>query len=356
MKKIFLFSLIILTNFYCFAEVESIHDLRPAASPNLSPKQKRMYSLLLLELDMADASFETFKNNSGKSKLVLTYERIAAIQCMSKLSKTLVYNSPPDTKECHYYLDKLLKIHPNNPVGICIRDGIDATTCKTSYEEQLLGILNLKKNVKVNEIEAADLDAKLASYENKEEIKNLNKKLKKELKVFKKENTWKNLEHVIDSYNKIIPVACSTINLKILEKRPKDAKNLKEHKYNKKSTGSLKDLIDEFDKNSSTKTTNLNSSPIEKKTSKDFGKEITEKIKNQEPLWRVRYLTKNCWKYINEAIKHYPKMIAPNCYKEGFYSPACINAKRYEKNRRAKINSSKSSKKSKKNNQGMVTF
>jgi hypothetical protein len=292
----------------------------PTRTPLPSAFENRIVNndIMLIELEMAENGYTINKGADSKTRLLSIYEKVLFLRCLSGTFATLTRSAPATDQVCLDYSGRALKLDPGNPVGLCVRDGMDSGMCKAASEAQNLMPYDPQGEEKS---EKASLDEVIA---------------------LKREGT-KTREQTATLYNK----------MKYLDR---DGKGLQESLYMKKMymeqildlncTRPKIVLADNGDETTASVATKANSMVAPDtdtdggqkavNTPDDFSKLLNEHFSTPVPLVtapkspRTYKITIQCQRYIDEALKIDPNMSRAICYKWGYYSWQCLNAKRRE--------------------------
>jgi hypothetical protein len=348
----------------------------------LSPSQKNIAKRLLLEAEMLDLSDSSEKDSYNLSQRVILFEQLAALYCMPQLQSTLSYSGPPTGKECFEYLDSLTKLHSNNAIATCIRNGIDSQLCREAYAKRITTTLSPNAPGTYGE---PDVDFQVAESNTERSASSLIAELNSEIKMHElaksTRETYKNIKNLPDNLTalpdesdedfserlalqleKAIPDTCN-IRKEVLAIGPLPQSFLRELKVDSKneSDNELMKLLAEYSKptqhtipkrSNQVTQNNITRSHHYKKSSRHLGRfgrrsqlshttvdhnnaialdsdsgQKQEKDKIRQ-MHRIRYLTSGCMRLIEWTLAKYPQNISAICSRDGETSPSCITARR----------------------------
>jgi hypothetical protein len=326
-----------------------------APRTNLSIFQSKTLDYALLEYGMLAARRERGLMNEGlRSQFVFALERLVEVYCMPDLSVSLEYVGPATGEECLTHLEELETFHPNNPVALCARHGIDSDSCIDAYRSQFISNYSAPSQSE-GLIDSQDFLVKLNAPSEAEiaETKSMYAIRSK----FKKEPTPENKQAYEKALNVQIRERCNPVRYR-LSLSPLEKSYRADYKEEKDTGDPLKELVDLYsnpndaaDIRGDRVTTNSRSTrkapyKNKQKENKPQKKEdyagLTVNAQEEEAVsypeaWRVRYLPAGCETALKDAFNfdiQFPQAI---CYREGFMAPACIRALRAQRTRLQKF-------------------
>ena len=271
---------------------------------NLSRKDLRKW-----ELQIADNAYIFNSSRENRSQVLHALERYTELTCLNKLHLELKYKQNELSDECDKLVDRIIEHDSTNPLALCVRDGFKALSCKDAFSNQIIETDNIKDHPKyfqnifgIRPLEALSDDSQsqgLAA----QVIDNCGSS-KTILRLGTKE------KREVDEILK---------NTAIFQKLNKETEP---HSLNKEEDTLLKSFENE--------------------------KSDKEKEKKLEVLERVRLISAKCKNAIEALENLTPFHSFVPCYREGFYTPNCVNQKLQRKQERAKILKKQAIKKSKK--------
>lgn len=336
MIKFFVFAILsiyLITN-PSIADCQSDSINTPLASPISSPKPQKEKiinnEVVQWELEMAENGYNLNKNVKNKSRLLKVYEQVVSLRCMTKLHEDLSYIRDPTDKICLEYIEKTLSIDSANPIAICGRDGIDSQTCKDASDGQNLQTYDSKFEERtgiasLDEVIANRREAPALAAETNKLLKDVDKLRSTSLRTKKSLDTSKIYSNLV----KILTLNCKGSRIRLDEKD----QDLKLQRTVATATPQIaasdnQSLITESDRLQVPK-------PKESSVPRDpyLGIFSGTEPKNPPTLSqskRIYEISQQCNQYINMTRELSPKMALPICYRYGFYTYTCINAKRKE--------------------------
>ena len=283
----------------------------PVAHSPLSPQE-----LIDLRIQMAESGYDLQKTPENFSTMVVGYEDMVSALCMPELHESLFHGANPTEPNCRRYLDKLLELFPDDPVGICARDGIDSQNCYDQFAYQQIDTYTFYDRNQPGQSSPLELDLKLAREKDRPQIEILAKKVNDAQLAFGQNKSAATRKILAQSLYQFLGLQCRIVRTAI-EERPRAVviSRLSQHDGDKKKesvSDPLLGYIDDKLGGGSSPTPTPIPLPTELKV-------------------RVRYLTPECLNAIAQygAIDTY--LAAPICTREGSISPRCVRAKRIER-------------------------
>ena len=134
-----------------------------------------------LAFRMAESTFQSSPNQKNFSILVDSAEKLLADNCFSTLHKTLVFDPQKNSAECQSSIDNTLAIDDENPLAICARDGLEASSCREASSSIIFAVLypNTSPWDLGNSTTNEDLDTRLLETGVADRIQDLEIKLNK---------------------------------------------------------------------------------------------------------------------------------------------------------------------------------
>lgn len=93
---------------------------------------------LMLSLEMSEALYDKTPNDENLRSMLTDLEQVLTKGCFRDMSSTLNFAGGSSVAECNRIVAKILRFDPQNPVAICVRDGIDAPACQETSAAQLV--------------------------------------------------------------------------------------------------------------------------------------------------------------------------------------------------------------------------
>ena len=332
---------------------------KPEATPEsaLSLFQKKTLDYALLEYGMLENRRTQAMTPSLQSQLIFVLERLVGVYCMPELPNTLEYVGPATGTDCLHHLKELEAMHPENPVALCSRHGIDSDSCKDAYDNQYVSYYSSPSNHAEHRIEdSADFLVRL-NVPSEGEMKKLPELYSAESEYDSNKNavTKKMFENVLSMR---IRNDCNPTYYRMAYTKPGDEFK-SSYKEKENEADPLRQLVAAFSSGEDlpvssrgnkgqgrgSKKVYLDQTPVPKAN----GRNDDSKNSDYQALavkkadydgekfltgWRMRYLNSSCIPVIERALKHDHQFVDAICYREGFTAPNCIQALRA---RRARI-------------------
>ena len=321
-----------------FAEAAPI----PTSAPIQKVKEKdpsAIFNVSDLSLEMAEATYKLSKNQKSLGDLVSALETYLNQSCMRDLPTTLIYKGSPTDPICFQRMQHLLSIHANNPVGICVRDGINADSCITAFNSQVVKIYDYSQDTDTDLVDPL-LKAGLPSTE-LEKITQLQGRLN-EIKgmdpaILADEDKDKLKKEGYTIYNKLLSLACriSVTKLQLpagAAALPTPDPRIEEVRYKllQVPENMRRDYQDKMVQEYEEQLARAKDSPDEKA----LIVKILDTIENPEVtavttaagLERVRYILPVCGRMIDLVSSEDKLLPEPTCYLQSWYTPQCVKA------------------------------
>lgn len=285
---------------------------------------KSLRDLIELEFEMLKSTKLLVKDENVQLKEILINEKLVELYCFEDDL------DDQELKTCEKHIKNLKKLHPNNVFIKCYElENID--DCKEAFKKEVvLSVDDIEelekknkfiKNIWDKEQSFIDLRLKLEQYRTKEDGRGLLadiKNLKQELESSEDKN--KTINSINENYKKAIYSLCRTSKVIYA----KDVEN-----YNRNF------LYFKSQKNNSDETNALIKSIEELKTG--FNPEVKKK-EDENKLTRVKILTKDCLKVLEDSYDFNPNIAEVYCFLESFSSPSCKKFENKFKNKKVKKN------------------
>jgi hypothetical protein len=312
--------------------VEGPPSTQPGATPTPAKPLSRTIQNMQWEASLAENNYSISKSEAAKLALIGAYERILGPLCMPELHQTLRYSGPPTEPLCNEYLDKISALDNENVMVLCVRDGIDAKSCRGGFSKQIVETFipnagTLRSDNRTSP--GAELEEKLAVSSVEPKVQAISDRIKSAEYQLRSMRTLSEEERLKlrKNFNEALFLSCRITRLEFRESGDKDA-----FPGQKPSSGRgvitsptpppLFPAIDDR-----TKKKNPFDEVLEQ-----FGAQSVDPAPSV-PLSsriRVRKITDRCKNFVERALKFDQRMALPVCYREGFYTPSCIDAKRKE--------------------------
>jgi hypothetical protein len=280
------------------------------------------------ELEMSENSYALNQSLKNKTRLLKSYEKVLIKRCFKELHATLIYNGPSNDPICNKFIGNTFNLDQFNYLAICARDGIDSTTCKEAAISQKTNIYSPSAE---EDLEEASLDDVIKNKRDEPRIEQESNKLKTQIERIitadprkkKASEQMKARSHMTQLLN----MNCSRnrISLKENENTAPEPTPTTKSIF---SQGDPEIFLTPTPSEASSQTT-----PSKDPYSNLFNDSATRTpIAIESKSARVYEITNYCNAYIEYALKYDKRFAHALCYKHGFYTPLCIEAKRWEKN------------------------
>lgn len=291
-----------------------------------------------LAITMAESSMKVNPSLRATVELSSALEAHLSKNCFGRILQTLSYDGPPTDPDCIARMERLLEIYPNNPVAICVRDGIGSASCSEAYRSQtfraysggsssdsdidpsLKAGLSAAETAKLKRIEATLRDVN-SEYQNSKTD----------------EDKQKHMDDAVRLYDQLLSVACRLVVIK-LETPEGSAKEQTEEPSVQEAREKLlkippalrpdyqRKMLLEAETELARESRNpLAQALIVKRIEVINNPDKVTAITTQGKL-RVRVALQRCEEYMTQASTIFPKFPSPTCHREGWYSPGCIGA------------------------------
>lgn len=286
----------------------------PIPSPSkISMKLSRAQELLFFRVQMDESSYRVVSDNRRLFNLIHSYEKFVPTLCMPELFQTLDYRGSPKNGDCLEYLGRLLEVDVKNPIAICMRSGIDSPECRSAFAQQR--VATLQEYSQLFEEDLGDLEIQLAKDTDTGKIKVLAGEYRAALRSFRSKKSAEAREQVLTALDKILNISCSFTKIGIrgdgggaitARETPADPSDVMP------TARPFEELMERLS--------------ADKSNTEHSGKATSEHYPS-----RIRFISETCDTYSKDALEIDAKHPLALCYRNGFYSPACIDAFRYAK-------------------------
>lgn len=291
-----------------------------------------------LKISMAESSLKLNPTLRSIAELSSALEAYLTSHCFGDVLRTLKYDGPPTHPTCIARMERLLEIYPQNPVAVCLRDGMSAQSCSNAYRSQSLK--RFSGGSSIAEIPDPALKVGLSAEDNNklralsETLRNVNNDYQRAQSDSDKQ---KYMDDATQLYDQILGITCRIVALKLEE--PVDAKkeavedpSIRDarEKLLKVPPGLRADYQHKMLLEAESELARHQKDPARQKL-------IIERIKvinNPEQKTslsaagklRSRVVLPSCFDYIEQSSKILPHFPSPTCHREGWYSPQCLEA------------------------------
>jgi hypothetical protein len=323
----------------CATLVWSAHVRAQDTTPTAPTKPTASTTLDItdLKIQMAESSLKVNPTLRGVAELASALESYLTKNCFGNLLQTLQYDGPLTDPDCIVRMDRLFQVYPDNPVGVCLRDGLGAQTCRDAYRNQSLkkftGGSDLKSipdpALKVG-LSAADT-AKINALS--ETLRNVNAEYQR---ATTDEEKQKHMNDATQLYDQLLSISCKIVALELEEPAGEDSKPKEDSSITQAREKLLKippALREDYQRQML-----LEAEAELARSGKDKERQriILERIKvinNPESesgitaagKLRRRVVLPTCYDYIEQTSKILPNFPSPTCHRDGWYSPQCID-------------------------------
>ncbi len=329
----------------------------PSQAQELSQYQAKAVEAAKLELEITKITSSTASEDLLRSRLLPIYERLVENYCFPSMDITLTPPKSAPSADCLAYKIKLNEVLPESPLLICVDFGINSKECAQAYLDQYIIERNLDQDP-----DATELDAKLAELRNKPVRDELMIELNKAKAAFEANKNHETGSKVTQVLDRLIPMDCSFTQIKAEPKQPDE-----QFKYSAKLQATLpkNDPIREAYKKLEEKLApELTPTPKASAAPNLFGENAFNSdqgpavIVKKNKLWRVRYVTKNCNRWLKEARAFDPRYPTAVCYEQGNTTPDCFRARIWlrDVNSQIQMQQQRQQNPSKNNNPNFGTF
>jgi hypothetical protein len=312
----------------------------PSPKPTIAakPDLNKALNVTDLKISMAESSLKLNPTLRSLAELSSALELYLTSHCFGDIFSTLKYDGPPTDPLCIARMERLLEIYPNNPVAVCLRDGMATQSCSDSYRNQTLR--RFSGGSSIDEVPDPALKVGLSAAENSklkalsETLRNVNKDYQEATDDGDKQ---KHMDDATQLYDQILSTTCRIVALSLEETAAAKKEAEEDYTIREVRTKLLKvppslraDYQRQMLLDAESELARSRNDPVHQKI-------IVEKIKvinnpeQQSSLSttgkiRVRVVLPSCFDYIEQCSKILPHFPSPICHREGWYSPQCLQA------------------------------
>jgi hypothetical protein len=318
------------------AEPPTTAPARPSNSP--APPS----DLTEIKIQMAEARLNLVQSDRNLNALVSALEEFINRSCFSELTKTLKYDGPPTDLICISRMEQLLKVNPDNPVGLCLRDGIDAKSCADAYKTQKVVEYYASESL-LADLPDPSLKVGLSAAEterirvHREMLSNINKQYSE---ADTDEQKGKCLNDAVGIYDQLLATACrvSALRLRRSEERqesPSEPSRVAEARkkllqipptmradYQRQMREQVEDELARY------RGDDRGKQELVQLIAAIDQPDITSEHPRYTDLRRTRILLPTCFNTLEQAKAFLPDYPGGECYSHGFQTPTCIRALR----------------------------
>ncbi len=323
MKNWLLFSFLILMKLNVFAQTPTPSITKTPVEEKNNSEKIVNNDYLIFELEMAENGYTINKDILSTTRLLRIYEKVVFQRCLYEAYYTLAHSTKTKDKICLSFIDKIFDIDPGNIVAFCAKDGNDSQTCKTASLKQTISTYDPRRDEKENK---ASLDEVIAERREGPQIKEKTDELLDKLRLLNIPGNKKKNNPAAEKKAILLEI----LNLNCQRPRIKLEKLYVKEEVRKDTSGSLiapDSLINDKKQELSEAT----------KTTDPFSQMLNEHFSTPTPVvvlpksHREYQVSIICNEYIEDALSFDSNFSAALCYRWGFYSWQCINARRNEK-------------------------
>lgn len=308
--------------------------LTSTAGPALTPLPplSRAVETLKLQASLAENGYGIDKSESSALALIVAYERLIGPLCMPALHRTLSHPGAPTDPRCLEYMDKIVALDPENPIVLCARDGIDAQTCRSAFAAQQIETFIPGSSAATwtagtpRPTDSLNEQLAVSSVESKAQpIMSRINLLEYQLRS-NRALSAEDREKLVKSYREGLDLSCRLTKLELRGTGPtKPTLNIASAGPLPAASPTQPPLFPGLATGTKRK------SPFDEVLEQFGGAPPTPaSLPAKDGRVRIRKITDRCKDLVNRALRFDRRMALPICYRDGFYSPACIDARRRE--------------------------
>lgn len=290
-----------------------------------------------LKIAMAESSLRVNHSLRTIADLSSALEKYLTAHCMGTLLQTLQYDGAPSDPDCIARMDRLLEIYPDNPVAVCVRDGIGAQSCVDAYRNQKT--VAFSGGSSYSDIPDPALKVGLSAEDSKkltalrQTLFDVNQRYQAATTDAEKQQA---MDDATNLYDQVLSLTCKVVALRldepddqneeredssiteVREKLLKIPPGLRED-YQKQLLQQTEEELAKAGKDAATRKILLQKMVVIQNP------EDTRQVTAAGKI-RVRIVLPQCFDYISQAQAILPNFPSPTCHREGWYSPQCIVA------------------------------
>jgi hypothetical protein len=292
-----------------------------------------------LKISMAESSLQVNPSLRTISELVSALESAISKTCFRDALRTLKYEGNPTDPNCLAKMERLLQLHPESPVGICLRDGFQADSCGSAYQHQTF--VPYRGTSGEDGFQDPALKVGLTKPE-KDKISSLSATLEDVNKRYQAAKTDSEKQSSIDDatrlYDQLLGISCRVFSIS-LEDDPNNSSAPEVEsgelvEIRRKIMKLPPGLRAEHQERMLQKAEEELGQAKDSKERRDFILKKIQVIQNPEVKTdistegklRVRIVLPECFELTRKAEKIIPNLPSPICHRVGWYSPQCVNA------------------------------
>ena len=305
-----------------------------------------------LKLEMAESAWKARPSLRALTDLVNALENHLNKSCFGDLMKTLSYSGSPTNPDCIAKMERLLDIYPNNPVAVCLRDGIESPSCSDAYREQSMKRFSSSTS-SLDKIPDPALKVGLSA-KDRERLKAINEtiaEINKDFSGAEKDMERNELrDEAMRLYDQAMSVACKIVAIELEDPvSPKDEDKPVDDPSIREIREKLLKIPPALRAEYQEKLLSAAEEELAKAKNSDYHKKIAlrkiEVIKNpnsEKPptgagKLRYRVVLPECYDLVGQATVMLPDLPSPVCHRDGWQSPQCLISLKKWREYRAKF-------------------
>lgn len=308
----------------------------PTRAPGRTVDISKALGITEIKVEMAESRLKLNPSPETTNELIVALEDFLNSTCLAKLPQTLSYSGNPSDPMCIARMQRILEINPGNPVGLCVRDGITAQSCVDAYQDQKLSIFypsssldGLDPALKVG-LSASDL-TKIDGFE--KSLFDIDSQYRTATDDVTKKKLIDDASLV---YEQALSIACRVSSLK-LEAKVSDIQSQEEQELEQTRERLIQvpaAIRGDYQRQAAEKVQQeLQSGKVTPERRETLMLMLKIIDSPEDPLpqkaretIRTRVILARCNDFMEQAKKVTPDLPSPVCYREGWYSPQCIQA------------------------------
>lgn len=292
-----------------------------------------------LKVAMAESSLQVNPSLRTTSDLITALEATITKTCFGDALRTLAYEGNPTDPMCLARMERLLQLYPESPVGICLRDGFQADSCVTSYQNQTLAAYSGSSGVASSQDPALKVGL---SKSEQSKLSSLSATLEEVNTRYQaaKTNTEKqnSINDATRLYDQLLGIACRVVAISLEESsessREPQAENAELTEIRRKIMKLPPALRAEHQERMLQKAEEELGQAKDNKERRELLLQKIQVIQNPEVKTtlstegklRMRVVLPECFELVQKAEKIIPNLPSPICHRIGWYSPQCVTA------------------------------
>jgi hypothetical protein len=312
----------------------------PTPSPHTQPSKLGLPQALgisELKLQMAESTYQLRPSIKTLSDIISSLEEVINATCLAQLLRTLSFPGKPSDPTCAGYMERLLELHPENPVGLCLRDGFDAPSCTEAYKKQSVAVYDPSQHDGV--LSDPSLRIGLTRQED-EKLHQLSEELARLNQQYQATQDGPEKQRLIDQateiYDQALATACRITGVTLIQTSetfdPSSDPEVREirDKLLPLPQSVREDHQERMLTQAEEKLRGMKAGSADWKRQQGVIQTIKrpdlEPVPSASSLQRTRLVLATCAQFIQEAAAATQGFPAPTCHKDGWYTPQCIQA------------------------------